>query len=93
MNALLKVIDRRVQIPGAVKLKSQDKLVEYVNKFSTGEKNLIDYKSLVEDVQAFDYLAGASQGRSAATQKSGFTESDLWHEPKGIFEDDYIVLD
>lgn len=40
---------------------------EYICRFVHGEKGQIDYKALVEDVQAFDYMEGASQARSAAT--------------------------
>lgn len=79
-------------MPSNFKLNCQERLNNYVNKFSKDEKQ-IDYKALVEDVQAYDYTVDASQVRSAASQKSGFTDAIAWNEPKSIFEDDYVVLD
>lgn len=67
--------------------------MEYVSRFRVENSNKINYKDLIEDVQNFDYMIEQSQPRSAATQKSGLTDAIAHNEPKGIFDDDYIVLD
>ena len=48
---------------------------------------------MIEDIQNFDYEVDQSQPRSAATVKSGLTDAVAYPEPKGIFDEDYIVLD
>jgi hypothetical protein len=53
----------------------------------------VNYKDLIEDIQNFDYMVDQSQPASAATMKSGLTDAIAYSEPKGIFDDDYIVLD
>ena len=92
-TALMKVLNRRVQVPGYFKQNYQQQMIDYVSKFTQGDKGQIDYREMVEDVQRFDYMADATQPRSGASQKSAIVNSVVWNEPKSIFEDDYVVLD
>ena len=37
--------------------------------------------------------AGSQVPRSGASARSGLTDAVDYHEPKSIFDDDYVVLD
>lgn len=55
--------------------------------------NKVNYKSLIEDVQTFDFMADAEQPRSTATVKSGLTDVVAMPETKTVYDEEYIVLD
>jgi len=88
---LMKIINRRTQMPESLKYGDKSKLVEYVDRFQEGDK--INYRNLMEDVQMYDYMADTSQVKSAGTVRSGLTDAIAKPEPKSIFDEDYIVLD
>jgi hypothetical protein len=60
---MLKVLNRRVQIPQFVTADSEGRqlknpnsiVIKYAQKFS-GENGKIDYKGMVEDLMNFDYI-------------------------------------
>lgn len=90
---LLKVINRRAQVPEQLKLNNKDKLYEYIDRFTNeGDAKKVNYREMLEDVQTYDIYADASI-KSAATMRSGLTDAVGYVEPKSIFDDDYIVLD
>jgi len=89
-EALIKVIDRRTQVPGHFKLNQRQDLLDYIKKFGFEGNNKIDYKDLVEDIQRIDE---GSIPASAGSMKSGLTDAAALPELKSIFEEEYIVLD
>jgi hypothetical protein len=105
LNDMLKVLNRRVQIPQFVTADSEGRqlknpnsiVIKYAQKFS-GENGKIDYKGMVDDLMNFDYIKEqyddrGSQPNSSASMRSGMTDAQNYKEPKSIFDDDYIVLD
>jgi hypothetical protein len=104
INDMIKVLNRRVNIPQFVTADSEGRqlknpnsiVIKYAQKFS-GENNKIDYKDMVEDLMNFDYIKAqydeGSQPNSSGSMRSGMTDAQDYKEPRSIFDDDYIVLD
>lgn len=63
-----------------------------MSSFLQDGSNKVEYKSLVDDIMGFEFNEEA-QPRSQHTIKSGLTDAVAYNEPKGIFDDDYVVLD
>ena len=59
-------------MPSEYKYVHKDSLANYVENFRNGNK--INYKDLVEDIQAFDYQADRSAA-SGHSMKSGLTDA------------------
>ena len=80
---------------------NRGELNRYIQHFKAPENAKVDYRNLVEDLNRFDYeraMFGESSleqpvPRSYATVRTEVTESVQLNEPRGIFDDDYIVLD
>lgn len=103
---MLKVVNKRVQIPKFVTTDSEGRemenpnqlIVQYAQKFQ-GENGKIDYKGMIDDLMNFDYIksqyeeGGYQVAQSHHSQRSGMTDAIDYREPKSIFDEDYIVLD
>lgn len=104
LNDVLKVVNKRVQIPQFVTADSEGRqiqdpnqvVIKYAQKFQQ-ENGKVDYKSLVEDLMNFDYIKSqydeGSVPASSGSMRSGMTDAQDYKEPRSIFDDDYIVLD
>ena len=68
--------------------------MDYIDKFHKGENSkLIDYKAMVDDVLAYDYLNDDVPESKAMSTVTGLSDLVDAQEPKSIFEENYIVLD
>jgi len=81
-----------------LKYKNNEDLVSYVNQYLVEGTHRVDYGKLLSELNSFDYvqsLRAADGGvpKSNASIRSGLTDAVGWLEPKGIFDDDYVVLD
>lgn len=95
-NLLMRMIEKKIPVPESLRHQKED-LEKYVKHFFDRNTGKIDYKGMVLDVNAFDYkraMAGdGANPKSAASTTSIATESVDYSPPKGMFDDDYIVLD
>lgn len=72
-------------------------MVNYVNQYLVEGTHRVDYGKLLGELNQFDYVASLrgwdQPPKSIASQRSGLTDAVDWHEPKSIFDDEYVVLD
>jgi len=90
----MKIIDRRAQVPEALKHFEKAKLEEYVQKFQEGnDPKKINYFNLIDDIQNYSFTFDGEVPESAHSVMSGLTDIVGKKEQKTIWDADYIVLD
>lgn len=83
-------------IPEKIK-HNQEELRQYLSQFVDQSSGKVDYRDFIQDVQDFDYrkeqFNDGNPARSGASMRSGITDALDYRESRGIYEDDYVVLD
>ncbi len=93
-NAFMKVINRRVKAPEALK-EHGNMLYDYVLSFQDDQTGKIRYKDMADDILTFNYDKETNEGimpRSQASVSDGAYSIPGVKAVKNVFNDDYIVV-